>query len=139
MFVALVGVISLLTALGGCVVCVACMVASRALRLSRAELAETLGWGGRIACLLSFAGLTVACGVLVACFFSGNLSIQYVLDNFSHNTSDMAWLYRLSGLWAGRQGSLLLWAWMISLFGAIVALRRMNANDRLDGIACAVV
>ena len=106
---------------------------------SKKELAYTLSWGGRIAALLSAAGLTVCVGVLAYCFLAGDYSIQYVLDNHSSNTGSLAWLYKLSGVWAGREGSLLFWAWLIAVFGAVVSVRALNALNKLDNLACLVM
>lgn len=135
----LIGAISLVAAFGGCVISAVCLLVGHILLSKNQELSELISWGGRIATLLTLVGLTVGCGVLVVSFMTGNLSIQYVLDNHSNNTSSLAWLFKLSGLWAGRQGSLMFWAWLISLFGSVVALRRLNANDKLDNIAMLVI
>ena len=40
-----------------------------------------------------------------------------------------------SGLWAGREGSLLFWAWLISIFNVVVAVRAMKNLDNLDCMA----
>ena len=101
--------------------------------------AENLTYGGRVAMVLAFICLTVCCGVLAVCFMTGNMQIQYVLDNHTNNTGAMAWLYRLAGLWAGREGSLLFWAWLISLFGSIVSLRRIGEMRVIDNVAVLVI
>ena len=101
--------------------------------------AENLTYGGRVAMVLAFICLTVCCAVLVICFMTGNMQIQYVLNEHSNDTSGFAWLYRLAGLWAGREGSLLFWAWLISLFGTIVALRRIDQMHTRDNIAVLVI
>ena len=84
---------------------------------------------GRIAVLANAASLLACCAVLVVCFMVGDVSIQYVLEQRSLSADDMAWLYRLSGLWAGREGSLLFWTFLIALFNAI-ALGRAFAEAR---------
>jgi cytochrome c-type biogenesis protein CcmF len=86
------------------------------------------------------------------------VSIKYVLEQRSLSTDGFAWLYRLSGLWAGRSGSLLFWTFLIALFGAIIlgrsalggrAVRPASRSDvgadnaararRLDDLAMMVV
>lgn len=136
---AAIGAVGLLAAFVGCILGVGCIVIGGLLQKRNAELAESICWGGRVATLLTLLGLTVSCGVLVACFMTDNYLIQYVLDNHSNNDTGLGWLFKLSGLWAGRQGSLLLWAWLLGAFGSIVAIRRLNQNDPLDNVALLVM
>ncbi|MDK2832961.1 MAG: cytochrome c-type biosis protein CcmF [Methanolobus sp.] len=60
----------------------------------------------------------------IACTLSGTLSILVLVEHllrvnasyyyvYSHSSTDLAWYYRVSALWAGQEGSLLLWAWAI--------------------------
>ena len=102
-------------------------------------LSETLSWSGRVAALVSTVALTVCMVVLGYCFLTDNYSIQYVLSSHSNNAGSLAWLYKLSGVWAGREGSLLFWAWLIAIFGAIVAVRDMGQVRKLDNVACLVM
>ncbi|TLM97801.1 MAG: cytochrome C assembly protein, partial [Actinobacteria bacterium] len=44
----------------------------------------------------------------------------------------------LSGLWAGREGSLLFWSWLLSLFIAWVAYKRMSETDDLSNMGIMV-
>ena len=78
---------------------------------------------GRISVLAATVALLVCCLVLVVCFMTGDVSIQYVLEERSLSTDSLAWLYKLSGLWAGRSGSLLFWTFLIALFGALILAR----------------
>ena len=81
-----------------------------------ARIAAYVTWG-------AFACLTVSCGVLVTCFFTGDVSIYYVASEMPKVSGPGAWLFKLAGLWGGREGSLLFWAWLISLMDSLVALR----------------
>lgn len=100
---------------------------------------------GRGSVLASAVGLLVCCAVLVVCFMTGDVSIKYVLEERSLSTDGLAWLYRLSGLWAGRSGSLLFWTFLITLFNAIVLARSAFQRDQtpqaraLDNLAMAIV
>ena len=85
---------------------------------------------GRACVLASCAGLLGCCAVLVACFMGGDVSILYVLEERSLSTDGLAWLYKLSGLWAGRAGSLLFWTFLISLFNAIILARSHRVCGR---------
>ncbi len=62
---------------------------------------------------------------------------MYVVENHSTDVSSLAWLYKLSGLWAGREGSLLFWAWLLAMFAAWIAYRRMDITDRLSNMGLA--
>ena len=133
------GLIGLVIALAGVATSIACLVAGQALRGGRrAESAETLSWAGCVASLLATAALTVCCGILVFCFLTGDMSIEYVLMEHSDADGALGVLYRFSGLWAGREGSLLFWAWLISVFNAVVAVRAMKRTEALDCMALLV-
>ncbi|MDR1713799.1 MAG: cytochrome c biogenesis protein CcsA [Coriobacteriales bacterium] len=99
---------------------------------------KSVTWASHIAALLGAAGLTFCCGLLLFCFLTGDYSIQYVLNYRSDAEGTLGWLYKVSGLWGGRAGSLLFWAWLISLFNAVVALRNIKAMDKLDNLALLV-
>lgn len=94
---------------------------------------------GCIATFVLFGTLTLCCTLLVVCFVNGNNSIEYVVQYRSNSTSDIAWLYILSGLWAGRQGSLLFWAWLISAFAVFVIVRNRKKRSALDDWAQAII
>lgn len=134
-----IGLFGLLVAFAGCVISVLCLGVAHLLYKKRSfERSDTFAWGGRVAAVLTAAALTVCCAVLVWCFFSGDNSIQYVLDNRSTSTSPEAWLYKLAGLWAGRQGSLLFWAWLIAVFNAVLVLVTRKDARPLDNGALAI-
>ena len=138
MGVSMIGLLGLLVAFAGCVISVLCLGVAHILYKKRSfERSETFAWGGRLAAVLVAAALTVCCAVLVWCFFTGDNSIQYVLDNRSNSVSDIAWLYKLAGLWAGRQGSLLFWAWLIAVFNSVLVFATRRDTRPLDnGALC---
>lgn len=143
-----IGLIGLLIAFAGIAVSVVCLLAGHVLGGTARKrgkdgavtggVAETLVWGGRIASLVSAVALTACCVVLVYCFMTGDTSIEYVLRQHSDASGSMGWLYKLSGLWAGREGSLLFWAWLIAVFNAVVALRDLKSLKALDNMALLV-
>lgn len=134
----MIGLLGLLVAFAGCVISVLCLSVAHVLYKKRSfEKSETFAWGGRVAAVLVAAALTVCCAVLVWCFFTGDNTIQYVLDNRSTSVSDIAWLYKLAGLWAGRQGSLLFWAWLIAVFNTVLVFATRKDVRPLDnGALC---
>ena len=134
-----IGLIGVLVAFAGVAVSIVCLVAGALLsRKKSGGAGETLTWGGHVAVLVTLAALTVCCGVLVYCFMTGDTSIEYVLRYRSDSSSDIAWLYKLSGLWAGREGSLLFWGWLIAIFNSVVAVRNMRQGRKLDSMALLV-
>lgn len=135
----MIGLLGLLVAFAGCVISVLCLGVAHILYKRRSfERSETFAWGGRVAAVLTAVALTVCCAVLVWCFFTGDNSIQYVLDYRSNSTAPEAWLYKLAGLWAGRQGSLLFWAWLIAVFNAVLVFATRKNTRPLDNGALAI-
>ncbi len=69
--------------------------------------------------LLEFVCLALAFGCLVAAFVGNDFTVQYVAGN---SNSLLPWYYRVSATWGGHEGSLLLWALILSGWTAAVAL-----------------
>lgn len=134
-----VGFVFLSIALAATVVAVVCLVAGHVLGGKGASSAPMLARVGRIATMVTAVLLLACCGILVYCFFAGDYSILYVLQEKSSSTSDLAWLYKLSGLWAGRAGSLLFWAFLISLFSLTLCIRARSAGTEMDNMAIMVI
>lgn len=91
--------------------------------------------------LLVFANalmLTGCIAIILACMLSENYSLAYVVSNYPVTDSPLKPLYEVSAVWAGRQGSLLLWTWLISVYAAVVAWKRMHATDDLSSTALGV-
>ncbi len=86
---------------------------------SRSYLMETL-----CLCLLSFSVI-----LLTYYLFTVNATYNYV---FQHSSMDLEWYYRISALWAGQEGSLLLWAWMI--FIMLFAFSRLDSVKNFENI-----
>ncbi|MEA3227197.1 MAG: cytochrome c biogenesis protein CcsA [Planctomycetota bacterium] len=72
---------------------------------------------GRDATIASFACLTVAVTILLIALVGSDFSIAYVAQ---HTSNALATSYKISALWAGAAGSLLLWLWMQAGFVVIV-------------------
>jgi cytochrome c-type biogenesis protein CcmF len=84
----------------------------------------------------AFGGLSVALVALVAALVGNDGSLTYVADHTSRATSGP---YRVAGLWGGMAGSLLLWAWLASVWAVATgaAVRRRAAE--LAGVTQAVL
>ena len=134
----LFGSVCMTLAFVSCVASLLCGVAAlwvKPLGGRKGAVARVAAWTA----LANFALLTVCCLILVVCFLIGDYSIYYVLEEHSNGTGLMGILYRVSGLWAGRAGSLLFWAWLITLFNAFIARRVIRGCENMDQIALLVM
>ncbi|MDO9556386.1 MAG: cytochrome c biogenesis protein CcsA [Coriobacteriia bacterium] len=87
--------------------------------------------------VLAFTSMAIV--LLAAAFLGENFSLEYVAFNHPTIVGPWAWLYRLSGVWAGREGSLLFWEWVLAIYAAFVARKFIDKNDRLGSVALAVI
>ncbi len=94
---------------------------------------------GYLATFAAAGSFTMSVLVMVLAFFNEDFSFMYVVENHPTDISSLAWLYKLSGVWAGREGSLLFWAWLVSLFAAWVAYKRMGKSDALSNMGLSVM
>lgn len=81
---------------------------------------------GRNATVACLGCLTVAMVALWVLLVKGDFSVSYVAD---HTARDLPVAYRVSALWAGAAGSLLLWLWLQVGF-IVFAFCRFGANER---------
>ncbi len=65
-----------------------------------------------------FGLLTLAEGVLAYALVTHDFGLRYVWE---HTTIDMAVPYKLAAIYAGNDGSLLFWAWILSILAALAA------------------
>ena len=86
---------------------------------ARARINE-LWLSTRNAVFVVFGLVSVASAALVYSFFARDFSIRYVAE---HSSSDLPPLYTLAGWWAGQAGSLLFWAWILSIAAVVIILR----------------
>jgi len=81
---------------------------------------ELLLHAARQALLIVFALLSVASLCLVHEFLVSNFQVEYV---YQYSNRTLPLFYKICAFWGGQAGSLLLWAWMLSLFAAVVAIQ----------------
>ncbi|MBI4790367.1 MAG: cytochrome c biogenesis protein CcsA [Chloroflexi bacterium] len=77
---------------------------------------------------------TLALGLQVALFAARAFQFAYVASNTSR---DLPLVYAVAALWAGEDGSLLLWTWALALCAWIAT--RASANPRLVHTAVAIL
>jgi len=80
--------------------------------------------------------LTVASGLIVYAFVVGDYSIRYV-----HQYSDAAQplFYKLTSYWGGLDGSILFWAFLLSVFGAMAVRSNRQTQRELIPYVVAVI
>ena len=91
---------------------------------------------GRNGVFVAAASSTLASGALMVLLVSRNFGIRYV---YEHVSTDLATAYTVSAFWAGQQGSLLLWLWLLTLLAAVMAIRRWTGREALGSYALAVM
>jgi cytochrome c-type biogenesis protein CcmF len=107
--------------------------------LSGPKQGEGMTNAGYFATFAVFGTTTASVLLLLVALFQKNLSFLYVIENRSTDVSGLAWLYNISSLWAGREGSLLFWAWLLSAFVAYMAWKRISVTDALSNVGLAVL
>jgi cytochrome c-type biogenesis protein CcmF len=80
----------------------------------------------RPAALVQFALVGLAFALLTHAFVVQDFSVAYVAQN---SNVDLPMIYRYSAVWGAHEGSLLLWALILSIWTAIVALRTRELPD----------
>jgi cytochrome c-type biogenesis protein CcmF len=96
--------------------------------LKRPELARlSISAAAAVFVLASIGG-----AVLIHAFVSDNFSVQYVATN---SNSQLPLFYKVAALWGGHEGSLYLWAWVLTLYTWMVGrFGRRQYPDRLPTI-----
>ena len=86
-----------------------------------AALARTLAMGRKdrllteasvVLSVLTFVSISAVLLLLTDYFLSSNMDYLYV---WSNSSTDLSAVYKLSGVWAGAEGSFLLWIWFMAL------------------------
>ncbi|MBY0398894.1 cytochrome c biogenesis protein CcsA, partial [Myxococcota bacterium] len=85
------------------------------------------------AVLVVCAAMSVAIGALFYALATNDFSIAYVAQ---HSARTMPLHYRLGALWGGQAGSLLLWGWMLTVYGAVAVRGNRSQNRRLMPWVC---
>ena len=124
-----IGYITLLLALGAAIYSV--FVYILGIRKKHPALLQSARNG-----LIAVCGLlSVSVMVMLIAILTHNFQIEYVA---SYTSRDMSLSYLLSALWAGNDGSLLFWAWLLSVFALIVVLQKRDVGKELVPWAAAV-
>ncbi len=83
-------------------------------------LPEKLAETARRAGIASFVATACAAFALVWAAFTNDFSVAYILE---HSNRALPWPYKFAALWSGQEGSLLLWAFLLSAYGFVLRVR----------------
>lgn len=86
--------------------------------------------------LLVCAVTSVAMLALFWALATNDFSLSYVA---AHSARTMPLHYRLGALWGGQAGSLLLWGWMLTVYGAVAVLGNRHQNRTLMPWVCVAI
>ncbi|PCI28519.1 MAG: cytochrome C biogenesis protein [SAR324 cluster bacterium] len=82
----------------------------------------------RYAVLSTFSLVAVSYFVLTYAFITDDFSVDFVAG---HSSTDLPLFYKITGVWGGMEGSLLLWEFILSLYIAIIAFRYHKSNKAI--------
>ncbi|MFC1989875.1 heme lyase CcmF/NrfE family subunit [Chloroflexota bacterium] len=91
---------------------------------------------GRNSLLVATGLISISVALLVYALLTHDFQIEYVT---SYTSRDLPFIYLISTLWAGNDGSLLFWAWLISLFAVVIVFQRRGVGKDLVPYASSVV
>lgn len=122
----IVGSVALVFALFAAVYGVAAGIAGLA---SRRPL---LARAARYSSVVVFATVSLAVASLLYLLLSNNFSMAYVAE---HSSRALPAVYKFAALWAGQEGSLLFWTWLLSLFALIALIQNRNKHQERMAVA----
>jgi cytochrome c-type biogenesis protein CcmF len=82
------------------------------------------------------AMMSGAMGVMIWALLTDDFSLTNVAD---YSNSTLSWSYKIGGLWASEAGSLLLFAWILSMYSALVTWLNRRRHRELMPIVIAVL
>lgn len=125
-----IGYISLLLAL------LASVYSAIAFIIGLKKRSSSLVNSARNGLLAVFGLVSLSVLALLYSLLTHNFQIEYVA---SYTSLDMSLPYVISALWAGNDGSLLFWAWLLAMFAVIVLLQKRDIGRELVPYASIVL
>jgi len=93
-------------------------------KLRHQKLLESAkGGAGAVFLLVTASSLT-----LIYALMTSDFSVKYVAR---YTSTDMVSFYKFSAFWAGNEGSLLLWLWMLVGYGAVIAYSKRHQSTHM--------
>ena len=90
----------------------------------------------RVCVFVALGLVTAATAYMVHLLLIHDFSFVYVAE---YTSGDLPPLYLFSALWAGNQGSLLIWTWLVAVIGALLVITSRARDRELMPYATAVV
>ena len=81
--------------------------------------------------VIHFFSISIAFLVLIYGFIVSDFSIQNVLEN-SHTLKPM--IYKISGSWGSHEGSMLLWCWVMALYGFLISIYKQRLSVEIKSL-----
>lgn len=97
---------------------------------------QTLIQSARNSLIAACGLLSIAVIALTYALVAHNFQIAYVA---AYTNRDLSLIYRLSALWAGNDGSLLFWTWLLSAVATVVVLQKREMGKALIPYAASVI
>jgi cytochrome c-type biogenesis protein CcmF len=76
----------------------------------------------------AFGAVSFAVAILWYLLLSNDFSIAYVAE---HSSRTLPAVYKFAALWAGQEGSLLFWSWLLSIFAVIALIQNRDKHSKL--------
>src|ERR1700682_1777858 len=81
--------------------------------------------------------LTIASGLLIYALIVGDFRLGYVA---AHTDQGMPNIYKFTAWWGGQEGSLLLWAWILATYSAVVVfMNRRKFRDMMPWVTAVLM
>jgi cytochrome c-type biogenesis protein CcmF len=96
--------------------------------LPHAPLRSVLSPIQPIAAWLQALCISLSLASLITLRLQSDFSVANVIE---HSNLQLPTLYKITGTWGNHEGSMLLWVWVLAMFGALVAGRIGNAHRNL--------
>jgi cytochrome c-type biogenesis protein CcmF len=80
--------------------------------------------------------LSLASAMIFFAILSNDFSIKYI---FLNADAGMPWIYKLTSYWGGLDGSMMFWAWLLSIFSALAIYKNRERHRELMPYVVAVL
>jgi len=81
--------------------------------------------------------LTIAAGILIYSLVTSDFRLSYVWE---HSNRSMTGMYKFASWWGGQEGSLLLWAWLLATYSAVVVYQnRRKYRDMMPYVTAVLM
>jgi len=80
------------------------------------------------AAMAVFVFLTLSAAAMIYALITRDFQIEYVAR---YTSRSLSLLYTLTAFYAGQEGSLLFWGWVLAIFTAVVIIQNRNKNREL--------